>query len=135
MINFKPILAMSLILIGFLFSISVVFLDIMGPKVPLPRKSISEILSPSDNLFSLSNEENSNISAAKKSAELYLNQENLTHGYSDLHFNTNLSDPDHGNFTFLSALCYGNSENNCIYRSAYMKSSDYGVTWKIGFLD
>jgi len=76
-----------------------------------------------------------NTIATRKSAELYLNHANQIHDYSHLAFNSTLSDPESGSFTFLSALCFGSSENDCIYRSAYLKSSDNGETWKIGFLD
>lgn len=135
MINIRPILALLIISIGFLISISVVFLDMLGPDIPLPRKSISEILKSSDTSFKISSKKNASMSTARKLAELYLNQENLVHGYSNLDFNTNLSDTKSGNFTFLSALCYGKSENDCIYLNAYLKSSDYGETWEIGLLE
>tara|TARA_Y100000591_G_scaffold211022_1_gene182925 strand:+ start:1014 stop:1247 length:234 start_codon:yes stop_codon:yes gene_type:complete len=71
----------------------------------------------------------------RKSAELYLNQESLVHGYSNLNFNENLSDPGNGKFVFFSALCFGSSKNDCTYLNTYLKSSDYGDTWKIGFLE
>ena len=135
MINIKPILALTIVLIGFLTSISVVFLDALGPKIPLPRKSISEILKTSKNSFTLITNEDKTVSTKRKSAELYLNQDNLIHDYSNLDFNRNLSDPENGNFTFLSALCYGSAENDCIFLSAFLKTSDYGETWKIGFLE
>ena len=136
MINFKPILALSVVLIGFLISLSVVFLDVLGPNVPLPRKSIFDILDKlNKNSSSSVTKENINTDATKKLAKKYLNQQNLVHGYSVLNFNPNLSDPENGNFTFLSALCYGSSQNDCIYLNAYMKSLDYGDTWKIGFLE
>ena len=135
MINFRPVLALSLVFIGFLISISVAFLDILGPDIPLPRKSISEVLKAPGNAFTFSTKENTNITAARRSAKMYLNQENLVHEYSNLKFNENLSDPINGNFTFLSALCYGSSKNDCIYFNSYLKSSDFGDTWKIGFLE
>ena len=135
MINIRPILALLIISIGFLISISVVFLDMLGPDIPLPRKSISEILKSSGTSFKISSKKNASMSTIRKLAELYLNQENLVHGYSNLDFNTNLSDTESGNFTFLSALCYGKSENDCIYLNAYLKSSDYGETWEIGLLE
>tara|TARA_X000000950_G_C13659502_1_gene555243 strand:- start:302 stop:724 length:423 start_codon:yes stop_codon:yes gene_type:complete len=135
MINYRPILALIIISSGFLISISVVFLDMLGPDIPLPRKSISEILKSSSTSFEISIKKNANMTTTRKLAELYLDQENLVHGYSNLDFNTNLSDIESGNFTFLSALCYGKSENDCIYFNAYLKSSDYGETWEIGFLE
>ena len=133
--NYKPVLALSIILIGFLISLSVAFFDMLGPNVPLPRKSISEILKTSKNSFTLITNEDKTVSTKRKSAELYLNQDNLIHDYSNLDFNRNLSDPENGNFTFLSALCYGSAENDCIFLSAFLKTSDYGETWKIGFLE
>ena len=135
MINYKPVLALSIILIGFLISISVAFLDMLGPNVPLPRKSISEILKTSDNSSFLSVKENMSAKSKRKSAELYLNQENQVHGYSNLNYNKNLSDPESGKFIFFTTLCFGNSENNCIYLNSYLSSTDYGDTWKIGFLE
>ena len=135
MINYKPVLALSIILLGFLISISVAFLDKLGPNVPLPRKSISEILKTSDNSTLLSTKENISTKSKRKSAELYLNQENLVHGYSNLNFNKNLSDPENGKFVFFTALCYGSSENDCIYLNTYLRSSDYGDTWKFQFLE
>ena len=135
MFNYKPILALSIILLGFLTSISIAFLDIAGPKVPLPRKNLFEILKSSDNSSFLSAKKNMSAKSKRKSAELYLNQKNLVHGYSNLNFNKNLSDPENGTFTFFTALCYGSSENDCIYRNTYLRSSDYGDTWKIGFLE
>tara|TARA_B100000900_G_scaffold414099_1_gene439765 strand:+ start:175 stop:582 length:408 start_codon:yes stop_codon:yes gene_type:complete len=135
MINLKPILALCIILIGFLISISVAFIDTLGPFFPLPRKSISEILDTNDNSSLLSFEENKVAKSSRKLAKLYLNQENLIHGYSNLNFNENLSDPEKGMFTFFTALCYGKSENDCIYLNTYLKSLDYGDTWKIGFLE
>ena len=133
--NYKPFLALSIILIGFLISISVAFFDMLGPNVPLPRKSISEILKTSNNSSLLSVKENMSAKSKKKSAELYLNQENLVHGYSNLNYNKNLSNPVGGNFIFFTTLCYGNSENDCIYLNTYLRSTDYGDTWKIGFLE
>ena len=135
MFNYKPVLALSIILLGFLISISVAFLNILGPNVPLPRKNIFEILKSSDNSSFLSAKENMSTKSKRKSAELYLNQESLVHGYSNLNFNNNLSDPKNGKFVFFTALCFGSSENDCIYFNTYLKSSDYGDTWKIGFLE
>ena len=135
MINYKPVLALSIILLGFLISISVAFLDKLGPNVPLPRKSISEILKTSDNSTLLSTKENISTKSKRKSAELYLNQEDLVHGSSNLNFNKNLSDPENGKFVFFTALCYGSSENDCIYLNTYLRSSDYGDTWKFQFLE
>ena len=133
--NYKPVLALSIILIGFLISISVAFFDMLGPNVPLPRKSISEILKSSDNSSFLSVKENMSAKPKRRSAELYLNQENLVHGYSNLNYNKNLSDPESGKFIFFTTLCHGNSENDCIYLNSYLRSTDYGDTWKIGFLE
>jgi len=133
--SFKPVLALSIILVGILVSISVAFIDILGPNVPLPRKSISEILKTSYNSSLFSAEENMNAKIKRKSAELYLYQENLVHDYSNLNFNKNLSDPENGKFIFFTALCYGSSKNDCIYLNSYLKSSDFGDTWKIGFLE
>ena len=135
MINYKPVLALSIILMVFLISLSVAFFDKLGPNVPMPRKSISEILKTSDNSSLLSTKENMSAKSKRKSAELYLNQENLVHDYSNLNFNKNLSDPANGKFVFFTALCYGSSENDCTYLNTYLRSSDYGDTWKIGFLE
>ena len=135
MINYRPVLALSIISTGFLISISVAFLDILGPSLPLPRKSISEILKKSDNLSLLSTKESTTAASIRNSAELYLIQENLIHGYSSLNFNKNLSDPKNGNFTFFTTVCFGNSENDCIYLNTYLRSSDDGDSWKIGFLE
>ena len=135
MFNYKPILHLSLILFSFLISISVAFLNILGPNVPLPRKNIFEILKSSDNSSFLSAKENISAKSERKSAELYLNQESQVHGFSNLNFNENLSDPENGKFVFFTALCFGSSENDCIYFNTYLKSSDYGDTWKIGFLE
>ena len=135
MFNYKPVLALSIILLGFLISISVAFLNILGPDVPLPRKNIFEILKSSDNSTFLSAEENMSAKSKMKSAELYLNQESQVHGYSNLNFNKNLSDPENGKFVFFTALCFGSSESDCIYLNTYLKSSDYGDKWKIGFLE
>jgi len=93
-INYKPVLALSIILVGFLISISVAFLDMLGPSVPLPRKKISEILNTSDSSSFFSDKENTSAKSKRKSAELYLNKEKLVHGYSNLNFNINLSDPE-----------------------------------------
>ena len=134
-IKYKPVLALSIILIGFLISISVAFIDKLGPNVPLPRKSMSEILKTSYSSSLLSTKENMSAKSKRKSAEMYLNQESLVHGYSNLNFNKNLSDPENGKFIFFTALCYGSSENDCIYFNTYLKSTDYGDTWKIGFLE
>ena len=103
MFNYKPVLALSMILLGFLISISVAFLGIikLGPNVPLPRKNIFEILKTSDNSSLLSAKENITAKYKKNLAELYLNQENLVHGYSNLDFNKNLSNPEKGKFIFL----------------------------------
>ena len=135
MFNYKPILALSIILLGFLISISVAFLNALGPNVPLPRKNIFEILKTSDNPSLLSTKESITAKSKRNLAELYLNQENLVHGYSNLNFNKNLSDPEKGKFIFFTALCYGSSENDCTYFNTYLKSNDYGDTWKIGFLE
>ena len=135
MFNYKPILALSIILLGFLISISVAFHNALGPNVPLPKKNIFEILKISDNPSLLSTKEKMNAKSKRNLAELYLNQENLVHGYSNLNFNENLSDPENGKFIFFTALCYGSSENDCIYFNTYLKSADYGDTWKIGFLE
>tara|TARA_B100000035_G_C20862281_1_gene492416 strand:+ start:257 stop:664 length:408 start_codon:yes stop_codon:yes gene_type:complete len=135
MINAKPIIALSLVLIAFLISISIAFLDMLGPKIPLPRKSISKILKTSNDLPLLSNKENKVAKSTKELAKLYLGQETLVQGYSNLNFNKNLSDPEKGKFTFLTVVCYGNSEKDCIYLNSYLKSFDYGDTWKIGFLE
>ena len=135
MINYKPVLALSIILIGFLISISVAFIEILGPNVPLPRKSISEIIKTTDDSSLLLAKENKSTISKRTSAELYLNQNNLVHGYSNLNFNKNLSDPENGKFIFFTALCYGSSENDCIYLNSYLRSSDYGDTWKIRFLE
>ena len=83
----------------------------------------------------MSAEENMSAKIKRKSAELYLYQENLVHDYSNLNFNKNLSDPENGKFIFFTALCYGSSKNDCIYLNSYLKSSDFGDTWKIGFLE
>ena len=69
MINYKPVLALSIILIGFLISISVAFIEKLGPNVPLPRKSISEILKTSYNSSLLSTKENMSAKSKRKSAE------------------------------------------------------------------
>ncbi len=135
MVNYKPILALSIILLGFLISISVAFFNALGPNVPLPRKNVFEILKTSDNPSLLSTKESITAKSKRNLAELYLNQENLVHGYSNLNFNKNLSDPEKGKFIFFTALCYGSSENDCIYFNTYLKSTDYGDTWKIGFLE
>ena len=136
MYNYRPILALSIVATGFLISLSVIFLDALGPKIPLPRKSIMSILDTSDNNSSLLlTKKNIKSTDTKKLAEKYLEQENQIHGYSDLEFNVNLSDPENGKFTFFSALCRGSSKNNCNYLNAYLKSIDYGVTWTIGLLE
>ena len=136
MINCRPILALSIVATGFLISISVIFLDALGPKIPLPRKSIRSILNTSTNNSSLLlTKKNIKANDTKKLAEKYLEQDNQVHGYSDLDFNLNLSDPENGKFIFFSALCYGNSKNNCNYLNAYLTSTDYGVTWAIGLLE
>ena len=134
MINVRPVLAISLILAGFLVSISVALLDNLGPNIPLPKKSISEIFIKSDNSL-LSFKENKIAKSTIKLAKLFLNQERLVHGYSNLNLNKNLSDPEIGKFTFFTAICYGESENDCIYLNTYLMSLDHGDTWKIGFLE
>ena len=70
-----------------------------------------------------------------KKKKFYLNQENLIHGYSKLNFNKNLSDPENGEFTFFTVVCYGSSGNDCIYLNTYLKYYNYGNTWKIRFLE
>ena len=132
---YRPVLALFILVVGIMISISVAFLDILGPNIPLPRKSISEILKTSDNSSFLSTKENIITKSTKNSAELYLDQENLVHGYSKLIFNKNLSDPENGKFTFFTAVCYGSSSNDCIYHNTYLRSYNYGDTWKIGFLE
>ena len=135
MINPKPILALSIVLIGFMISISVSFLDMLGPNIPLPRKSISEILKTSDNSSLLLNKENKVAKSTRKFAKLYLSQETLVHKHSNLNFNKNLSDPEKGIITFFTTVCYGKSEDDCIYLNTYLRSYDYGDSWKIGFLE
>ena len=135
MTNYRPLLALFIILVGILISISVAFLDLLGPNIPLPRKSIFEILKASDNSTLLLAKDNISAKSTRNSAELFLNQENLVHGYSKLIFNKNLSDPENGEFTFLTVVCYGNSGNDCIYLNTYLKSYNYGNTWKIRFLE
>ena len=135
MFNYKPVLALSIILIGFLISFSVALSDILGPNVPLPRKSIFKILKTSDNSSLLPTKENMIVNSTRKSAELYLNQENMVHDHSSLNFNKNISDPENGKFIFFTALCYGSSDIDCIYFNTYLRSSDFGDTWKIGFLE
>ena len=132
---YRPLLALFILLVGILISISVAFLDILGPNIPLPRKSISEILKTSDNSSLFSAKENISTKSTRNSAELFLNQENLVHGYSKLNFNKNLSDPENGEFTFFTAVCYGSSGNDCTYLNTYLRSYNYGDTWKIGFLE
>ena len=133
--NYRPVLALFIILVGILVSISIAFLDLLGPKIPLPRKSISEILKTSNNPSLLFTKENISAKSTRNLAELYLNQENLVHGYSKLIFNKNLSDPENGEFTFFTTVCYGSSENDCNYLNTYLRSYNYGDTWKIGFLE
>ena len=136
MYNYRPILALSIVATGFLISISVIFLDALGPKIPLPRKSIISILNTSNNNSSLLlTKKNIKANDTKKLAEKYLEQENQVYAYSDLDFNLNLSDPENGKFIFFSALCYGSSKNNCNYLNAYLISTDYGVTWAVGLLE
>ena len=135
MLNLKPVLALFIILVGFLISVSVAFLDMLGPEIPLPKKSISEILKTSSSSPYISIKEQKDAKSTRKLAKLYLSQENQVHGYSNLNFNKNLSDPDRGKFTFFTVLCYGNSENDCIYLNTYLKSSDHGKSWNIGFLE
>ena len=135
MINLRPVLALILILIGFLISISVAFQTTLGPKIPLPKKSISEILKTSDNSLLLSNGENNIAQSTRKLAKLYLKRKALVHGYSSLNFNKNLSDPEKGQVTFFTVVCYGNSENDCNYLNTYLRSFDYGDTWKMRFLE
>ena len=132
---YRPVLALFILLVGILISISVAFLDLLGPNVPLPRKSISEILKTSDNSTFLLAKENISAKSTRNSAELFLNQENLVHGYSKLIFNKNLSDPEKGEFTFFTTVCYGSSGNDCNYLNTYLRSCNYGDTWKIGFLE
>ena len=135
MINIKPVLALFIILIGFLTSISVAFSDMLGPNIPLPKKNIIEGFKTSYNSPLISTEENKALNSTRKSAELYLNQETLVHGYSNLNFNNNLSNIGKGHVTFLTVVCYGESENDCIYLNTYLKSFDSGDTWKLGFLE
>tara|TARA_B100000575_G_scaffold286902_1_gene284332 strand:- start:359 stop:769 length:411 start_codon:yes stop_codon:yes gene_type:complete len=134
--NYKPIIALSLALVGFFISLSVAFLDLLGPKKPLPRKNIFDILKTANFHSSQhSNEETISTDAKRILAEKYLNQQEFVHKYSDLKYSANLSDPEIGNFIFFSALCYGNSKPNCKYLNAYIISPDKGNTWKINFLE
>ncbi len=135
MINIKPVLAIFIILTGFLTSISVAFLDVLGPSIPLPKRNISEVLKTSYSSPLFSTKKNIVPKSTRNLAELYLNQETLVHGYSNLNFNKNLSDLEKGQITFLTVVCYGNSENDCIYLNTYLKSFDSGETWKMGFLE
>ena len=135
MINPKPLIALSIILIGFLISISVAFLDTLGPNIPLPRKSIFKILKTTNNFSLISTEENNVAKSSRKLAKLYLSQEILIHRHSDLNFNKNLSDPEKGTVTFFTTVCYGESKDDCIYLNTYLRSVDYGDTWKIRFLE
>ena len=136
MINYRPILAISIILIGFLISISAAFFDELGPKIPLQKKSISDIFNTPNNVsFSKALVINSHANSAKELAEKHINQNNQVHGYSDLDYNLTLSNPENGKFTFFSAICYGRSKRDCKYLNAYIKSIDHGDTWKIGFLE
>ena len=57
------------------------------------------------------------------------------HGPNTSMLGKNLSDPKNGEFTFFTAVCYGSSGNDCIYVNTYLRSYDYGDTWKIGFLE
>lgn len=135
MLNLRPVLALFIILVGFLISISVAFLDMLGPNIPLPKKSISEIFKASRNSSLSSIKENKVTISTRKLAKLYLNQEILVHGYSNLNFNKNLSDLKKGKVTFFTVVCYGNSKNDCIYLNTYLMSFDYGSTWKLRFLE
>ena len=134
--NYRPIIALSLALVGFFISVSVAFLDLLGPEKPLPRKNIFDILKTANfNSSHHSNEDLISTDAKRILAEKYLNQQEFVHGYSDLRYSANLSDPEEGNFIFFSALCYGNSKLNCKYLNTYIKSPDKGNTWKINFLE
>ena len=66
-------------------------------------------------------------------AEEHITKQKLIHDFSALDMNLNLSDPSRGTYTFLTILCYGKSENNCIYKNAYITTKDSGITWEIGF--
>ena len=67
-------------------------------------------------------------------AEEHITKQKLIHDFSTLDMNLNLSDPLNGTYTFLTILCYGRSENNCIYRNAFITTKDFGITWEVGFL-
>ncbi len=135
MFNFKPVLALVTILAGFLISLSVAFVDKLGPDIPLAKKNISEILKTSYKSSITSIKEHKVAKSTRKLAKLYLSQKNQVQRYSNLSFNKNLSDPDRGKVTFFTVLCYGNSKDDCIYLNTYLRSSDYGESWKIGFLE
>lgn len=70
---------------------------------------------------------------AKRLAEKYIDRNSLLHGTMGLDYYSNFSDPNNGVFTFYGAVCYGSSEYDCSYESAYIITKDYGKTWSIEF--
>ena len=131
----RPIFAFSLIPLGILVSLSVSFTNILAP----PSKELNfdeseQLSSSSDKVSSFQTIGSINLGQAIALAEEHVNKQKLIHDFSALDMNLNLSDPSKGEYTFLTILCYGKSENNCSYRNAYVTTKDSGFNWEIGFL-
>ena len=113
MIKFiRPLFAFSLIPLGILVSVSISFTNILAPpsKNKYSKKSISRLskVSPFQTIGDLK------LDQVLMLAKEHVNKQKLIHDFSTLDMNLNLSDPLNGMYTFLTILCYGNSENNCL---------------------
>lgn len=136
MLNFiRSLFAFSLIPLGILVSLSISFTNILGPPSTKLNYDASEKSSlPSFKVSSHQTISGKKVNQAIDLAEEHVTKQKLIHDFSELDLNSNLSDPSNGMYTFLTILCYGKSENNCIYRNAYITTKDSGITWEIGFL-
>ena len=131
----RPLFAFSLIPLGILVSLSISFTNILGPPSTKLNYDTSEIsFLPSSKVSSSKTISSEKVNQAIDLAEEHVTKQKLIHDFSVLDLNSNLSDPSNGIYTFLTIFCYGQSENNCDYRNAYITTKDSGITWEIGFL-
>ncbi len=72
-------------------------------------------------------------SEAKRLAEEYIDSNAMLHGTMGLDYYSNLSNPQQGKFTFYGSVCYGSSEYDCDYVSAYLITTNNGRSWRVDF--
>ncbi len=70
---------------------------------------------------------------AKRLAEDFIDSNGMLHGTMGLDYYSNLSNPEQGKFTFYGSVCYGSSEYDCNYVSAYLVTTNNGRSWSIKF--